>query len=165
MKRNEFIKTAVVGAFLTPVILQPFDQHASPPLDKGLVEEFVRVAHNNQDEVERMLTEYPTLINSAHDWGGGDFETGLGASSHVGNIELAQYFISQGAQTNIFTACLFGQTNIVKSVLDAFPDTLNAKGPHGFTLLHHAIKGGENAVQVKDYLQSLGLNETKVPLY
>jgi hypothetical protein len=55
--------------------------------------------------------------------------------------------------------------DIVKPMLDFFPAALHAKGPHGFTLLHHANKGGENALEVKAYLESLGAVETKVSLY
>lgn len=50
-------------------------------------------------------------------------------------------------------------------LLEAFPFTLHAKGPHGFTLLHHAIRGGDEALEVKAYLESLGTVETKLPLY
>jgi hypothetical protein len=32
-------------------------------------------------------------------------------------------------------------------------------------LLHHAEKGGEEALEVKEYLLSLGAKETKVALY
>lgn len=35
----------------------------------------------------------------------------------------------------------------------------------GFTLLHHAEKGGEEALEVKEYLLALGAKETKIPLY
>ena len=64
----------------------------------------------------------------------------------MGYKELAQYLLDQGAQANIFTAALFGKIEIVKPMLEAFPLTLHAKGPHGFTLLHHAEKGGEEAM-------------------
>jgi hypothetical protein len=50
-------------------------------------------------------------------------------------------------------------------MLEAFPSTLHAKGPHGFTLLHHAIEGGDEALAVKEYLESLGAKEKKVALY
>ena len=112
-----------------------------------------------------MLEEFPNLLNAAHDWKFGDFETGLGAASHVGFKELAHYFLDKGAQANIFTACLFGKMEIVKPMLDAFPNTIHAKGPHGFTLLHHAEKGGDDALEVKDYLVSLGAKEKKIALY
>jgi len=117
------------------------------------------------DVVKDLLEEHPTLLNAAHDWRFGDFETGLGAASHVGYKELVSYFLNKGAQANIFTATLFGKMDIVKPMLEFSPSILHAKGPHGFTLLHHAEKGGEEAMEVKDYLKSLGAKKTKIALY
>ncbi|MGB5497778.1 MAG: hypothetical protein WBM77_02485 [Maribacter sp.] len=50
-------------------------------------------------------------------------------------------------------------------MLATFPKALYSKGPHGFTLLHHAIKGGDEALEVKEYLESLGAVKTKITLY
>lgn len=136
-----------------------------PQLDRELVATFVGAGHRDLDKVKTLLEETPNLLNAAHDWKYGDFETYLGAASHVGYKELAQYLLDKGAQANIFTACLFGKIEIVKPMLEAFPSTLNAKGPHGFTLLHHAIRGGDDALEVKEFLESLGAKETKIPLY
>ncbi|MBM3416031.1 MAG: hypothetical protein FJY20_06205 [Bacteroidetes bacterium] len=44
------------------------------------------------------------------------------------------------------------------------PDYLNARGAHGFTLLHHAQKGGDDAKELLEFLQSKGLKETKTKL-
>lgn len=49
-------------------------------------------------------------------------------------------------------------------MIDFAPNTLNAKGPHGYTLLHHAEKGGDEALEVKEYLLSMGQKETKIAL-
>jgi ankyrin repeat protein len=165
MKRNHFIRDISVGAIVIPSFLGLNRSSTDPSLDKELVAAFVGAAHKDKDAVMSMLEEHPTLLNSAHDWGGGDFETGLGAASHVGYKELVSLLIDKGAQTNIFTACLFGHLDIVKLMLEAFPTTIHAKGPHGFTLLHHAIKGGNEALGVKAYLEALGATETKIPLY
>ena len=62
-----------------------------PPLDKELVDAFVLKAHGDIDAVKAMLEREPTLVNCARDWGGGDWETGLGAASHVGNREIAEF--------------------------------------------------------------------------
>lgn len=59
---------------------------------------------------------------------------------------------------------MMGKTEAVSKILQSFPDMLNAKGPHGFTPLHHAIKGGEEAVEVKELLVFLGAVETKINL-
>ncbi|MEX0287928.1 MAG: ankyrin repeat domain-containing protein [Flavobacteriaceae bacterium] len=166
MNRKHFIRSATgLGLFTVAAPLISFKPQDGVPFDKMVVQEFVRVSHGKIDKVKEMLEEYPTLLNVAHDWKNGDFETGLGAASHVGHKELVQYFLDKGAQANIFTACLFGKMDIVKPMLTAFPNTLNALGPHGFTLLHHAVKGGEEALEVKEYLESLGAKEMMIPVF
>lgn len=168
MKRSQFIRTAgATGFALSAVPLFGFSNplNNDPQLDVKLVKEFVGKAHSDMTVVKDLLAEHPTLLNAAHDWKFGDFETALGAASHVGYKELAQYLIDAGAQANIFTAALFGKMEIVKPMLEVFPQTLHAKGPHGFTLLHHAERGKEDAEEVLEYLKSLGATETKVKLY
>ena len=166
MERNHFIKSvASAGLFLSAGSGLSFKSQQEEQLNPQLVREFVGLSHRDMDKVADMLEETPNLLNAAHDWKYGDFETGLGAASHVGYKELVRYFIEKGAQANIFTACLFGELTVVKSLLQAFPASLHARGPHGFTLLHHAEKGGEEALEVKELLISLGASETKIALY
>jgi ankyrin repeat protein len=165
MKRNQFIFRMGVGVMSVPFLATRFSRNPETPLDKDLVRTFVGSAHRDQDKVLALLKENPTLLNAAHDWGHGDFETALGAATHVGYKELVTSLIAAGAQTNIFTACLFGRLDIVRLMLETFPQTLHAKGPHGFTLLHHAVQGEDEALEVKQYLESLGAVETKIPLY
>ncbi len=165
MKRNHLSKGLGVSAFSAPLLLTNLQLDPKPQLDKTLVQEFVGTSHRDMDKVKMMLEENPTLLNAAHDWGYGDFETALGAASHVGYKELVKYLVDQGAQTDIFTACLFGQMNIVKPMLDTFPKTLHAVGPHGYTSFHHAMQCKEESIEVKAYLKSLGAVETRVSLY
>jgi len=171
MNRINFLKSLSFVGFTTAGI--PYFSRVNaqtstdpdPQLDKDLVSMFVGSAHRDMEKVKTMLAETPNLLNAAHDWKFGDFETALGAASHVGYKELVQFLLDKGAQANIFTACLFGKMSIVKPMLEAFPTVLHAKGPHGYTLLHHAEKLGEDALEVKEYLMSLGLKETRVLLY
>ena len=165
MKRSHFIKGIGVSTLAVPSLLSNINLDPKVPLAKELVQEFVGVAHRDMARAKVMLEETPNLLNAAHDHGYGDFETALGAATHVGYRELVTYLVEKGSQTNIFTACFFGRMDIVKPMLDYFPHTLHAKGPHGFTLLHHAIQGEDEALEVKDYLISLGAKETKIPLY
>jgi ankyrin repeat protein len=167
MNRSQFLKTAGMSSILfgTSKFLFTGANQDGEPIDKKLVKEFVGAGHRDMEKVQELLSEHPTLLNAAHDWNYGDFETALGAASHVGFKELAQWLIEQGAQANIFTAALFGRMDIIKPMLDFFPKALHSKGPHGFTLLHHASRGGEEALEVKEYLVSLGAKETKIALY
>lgn len=163
--RKQFIRAAVLapaGFVLFPKILTA--QEKKPVMPAELVKDFVGKAHKDMDAVLKLHKEYPTLLNAAWDWGGGDFETALGAASHVGYIELVNYLLGQGAQMNFLTLCLLGKTEMVKSMLADYPFLVSMKGPHGFTPLHHAVKGGENAIGVKTLLERAGAKELKVPL-
>jgi hypothetical protein len=126
-----------------------------PPLDKELVKEFVGKSHSDLNRVKELFSQQPGLLNCSWDWGGGDFETGLEAAGHVGNKEIAQFLLDNGARMNIFCAAMLGKIEIVKSILTAFPELKTSKGPHGLQLLHHAKKGGDDAKEVLQYLQSI----------
>jgi hypothetical protein len=54
------------------------------PLDPQKVEAFVANAHGDLEYVREALEEQPALVNAAWDWGGGDWETALGAAAHMG---------------------------------------------------------------------------------
>ena len=126
-----------------------------PALDAKLVEEFVGNAHGNFERVKELLDQEPALVNATWDWGGGDFETALGAASHMGNKIIANFLLEHGARLDIFAAAMLGHLEVVKSALAAYPDAINTPGPHGIPLIKHAEMGGEDAVLVLEYLQSL----------
>ena len=126
-----------------------------PALDSKLVEEFVGVSHGNFERVKEMLAQEPALINATWDWGGGDFETALGAASHMGNKAIANYLLEHGARIDIFAAAMLGKLEIVKAALLAYPDAIDIPGPHGIPLLDHAEAGGEDAKAVVEFLNSL----------
>ena len=60
-----------------------------PALPLELVNNFVRAAHGNFDALKDMLADEPSLLNATWDWGGGDFETALGAAAHTGSRDIA----------------------------------------------------------------------------
>lgn len=128
---------------------------AKPALDLKLVEEFVGVSHGNFERVKDLLIQEPALINATWDWGGGDFETALGAASHMGNKVIAKYLLEHGARIDIFAAAMLGQLEMVKAALLAYPDAIDIPGPHGIPLIDHAEAGGEDAKAVVEYLNSL----------
>ncbi len=71
---------------------------ASRSVAAGLVREFVGKAHADFDATRTLLAEHPSLLNATWDWGGGDFETGLGGASHMGSRDIAEFLIGQGAR-------------------------------------------------------------------
>jgi len=161
--RRLFLKTS--GMFLGGMplgwnlFLKSFNSKimtAVEPLKPELVKEFVANAHGNLDKVKELLEQAPGLLNSAWDWGNGDFETGLNAAGHVGRSDIAEFLLSKGARMDLFCATMLGRMDIVKPILDFKPDLKSSKGPHGLALLHHAEKGGEKAREVLEYLKAIG---------
>lgn len=124
-------------------------------LDSKLVEEFVGVSHGNFERVKELLAQEPSLVNATWDWGGGDFETALGAASHMGNRPIASYLLEHGARLDIFAAAMLGKLEIVKAALTAYPKAINTPGPHGIPLIAHAEAGGEEAKAVLEHFDSL----------
>ncbi len=172
MNRKNFLQQAAIGAgtvMMVPTILfgqnnPPSQKPKGDPLPAEKVKEFVGAGHNNLEKVKLLLTEFPTLLYATWDWGGGDFETGLEGAGHVGNKDIANHLIGAGARTNLFVLTMLGKTQIVKAYLETYPQYLNARGPHGYTLLHHAQRGGEEAKELLEYLQGKGLKEARVAL-
>jgi ankyrin repeat protein len=171
MNRKSFLQNVAVGSGIIaiPSILlaqdtKPMQQTEPDPLPAEKVKDFVSAGHNNLDKVKQLLAEFPTLIYATWDLGGGDFETGLEGAGHVGNKDIANFLIEKGARTNLFVLTMLGKTQIVKAYIESYPSYLYARGPHGFTLLHHANRGGEEAKELLEYLQSKGLKETRASL-
>lgn len=93
-----------------------------------LIRSFIIAAHGNLEQVQELLAEEPGLLYASYNWGGDDWESGLGA------------------------AAMLGQFEIVKSILQVQPEAAHTPGPHCIPLLQHARMGGEDAQHVYDYL-------------
>jgi hypothetical protein len=122
-------------------------------LNPEVVREFVAKAHGDLDRVRAMLEEEPALVNAAWDWGGGDWETGLGAAAHVGRRDIAEYLLAHGARIDLFAAAMLGKREIVEAILKDNPQARHQPGPHGIPLMAHAQAGGEAAAAVVRYLE------------
>lgn len=126
-----------------------------PPIAPELVNEFVLKAHKDLDRVKELLAQEPKLVNACWDWGGGDFESALGAAAHTGRREIAEFLLENGARMDIFAAAMLGHLDVVKAAITADPRAASAPGPHGIPLVTHAKMGGEKAAAVLEYLHSL----------
>lgn len=162
ISRRRFVTQTVGGVVIVTTADTVFAQVAQPvaerppALSPAMVQEFVRKAHADLPATKAMLAEQPALLNATWDWGGGDFEMGIGGAGHMGNRDIAEFLIGQGARLDIFVAAMLGKLEIVRALLTAWPGLLQSKGPHGIPLLRHARAGGEPARPVVDYLESLG---------
>ena len=130
--------------------------NAFPLHSPELVRETVTVAHFDAKRVKDLVDARPALARAAVDWGFGDWEDALGAASHMGNREIAEYLLSKGARPSIFSAAMLGQLDVVRAFITAQPGVQRTAGPHSISLLSHARAGGKQAQAVFDYLTSLG---------
>lgn len=166
MKRSSFVRGAgllATSLMITPNIILGQDKPAA--YQKDVVRQFVGASHSDLEKVKGLLAEYPNLVYSSWDWGGGDFETGIGAGGHVGNQEIVHYLLNLGARPTIHVLTMLGKTKLVKPILEEYPHLINSAGPHGFTLVHHAEKGGENARPLLAYLEAKGAAKGKLDLW
>jgi hypothetical protein len=129
-----------------------------PAIDPELVAEFVLKAHGDLGVVKQLVEQEPVIVNAAWDWGGGDWETGLGAASHVGRRDIAEFLLEHGARMDVFAAAMLGEVEIVRAMLEAQPGLRDARGPHGIPLVAHAEAGGEQARKVLDLLHAVAVS-------
>jgi len=132
-----------------------------PRQEPALAREIVGASHANLARVKELVSASPTLARAAWDWGYGDWETALGAASHVGHKEIAAVLLAAGAHPTIFSAAMLGQLDAVKAFITVSPGIQQTRGPHGITLLDHARAGGSE--DIVKYLESVGDAEPRYP--
>lgn len=146
--------------------------HRYPSIDDEIVAEVVGASHFNLDRVKVLVNKRPELARASWDWAFGDWETALGAASHVGRRDIAEFLMSKGARPDIFTYAMMGAYNAVKAMIEASPGIQSIDGPHGISLLRHAIigmrgdglfeKNKKAGTKLIDYLRALGDAENKI---
>jgi len=153
--RRKFVGGAAAGVVAAhaaePAIPNSFPSH--PP---ELAKEMVSVSHGNAARVQELLTVRPALANAAWDWGFGDWETALGAASHMARRDIAEMLLARGAAPTLFSAAMLGDLEVVKAMIAARPGVQRTLGPHSISLLAHARAAGEKSIRVFEYLQELG---------
>ena len=140
----------VFGAAATPGGTRSPDD--LPRNDAERVQRVVGASHGNIDLVRALVSEQPALAKASWDWGFGDWETALGAASHTGRREIAEFLIGSGARPTLFSAAMLGAIDTVRAFLTADPELHTLHGPHGISLFRHARAGGAEAQPVVDYL-------------
>jgi ankyrin repeat protein len=107
------------------------------------IRDFVIPAHGDLAKVKTMLADNPALLNAMYrEWK----ETALLAASHVGNREIAEYLLAQGAPMHVCTAAMLGLHDRVAEYLESDPALANARGAHDIPILFHAAMSGDTAV-------------------
>lgn len=138
-----------------------------PNIDPEIIAEVVGKSHFDLDRVKEIVEKRAELSRSVWEWRFGDFESAIGAASHVGRRDIALYLISKGARPTIFTFAMLGALPVIKSVVESTPGIQRSTGPHGISLLDHAYAGErmkdkmttneiKNLQLTIEYLETLG---------
>ncbi len=160
-----FLYSIVAGTTgLTLARTKVFAQQEPAPIPINIVKDFVGAGHRDLSKVKEMVAEHQNIVHCTYDWGNGDFESAIEGAGHVGNKPIAEYLIENGSRVTLFVLTMLGKTQIVKSYIETYPEYLHARGAHGFTFLHHAQRGGEEAKELLEFFQSKGLKEAKTAL-
>lgn len=161
--RRSALRTLPLGAAAVLGLVRPSSAAPATPVDDDFpsqdadkVYQVVLHAHTDLAQVERLVEAQPDLAKSAIDWGFGDWESALGAASHMGRADIAKVLIDAGARPDLFTHAMLGHLGVVRAAVEAQPGIQSIAGPHGFSLLFHARAGGEAALGVLEYLEGLG---------
>jgi ankyrin repeat protein len=107
------------------------------------IREFVIAGHGNLEKVKQMLAENPKLLNASYRWNENDTETAVQAAAQVGNANVAQFLLNQGAPLEICTAAMLDMRDEVERSLNDDPQNADATGAHGIPLLPHAVWTGD----------------------
>lgn len=118
------------------------------PLDADVVRGFVRAAHADLAAVRAALEAQPRLANACWDWGAGDFETALGAASHMGRRDIAEVLLAHGARADLFTLIVVRDVDLLRAQFVRHPALVLTKGPHGLTFEAHARATGDRDVEL-----------------
>ncbi len=173
--RRVLVKSSILGLLILPIqnILYAknifnidevnFNDLKEPKRYPAIIEEItnevVGVSHFNLDRLKELVNKRPELARATWDWGFGDWETAIGAASHVGRRDIVEYLISKGARPDIFTFAMLGAYETVKSMIEFMPGLQQTLGPHGISLLQHAKNGdskSKKTIQLIEYLTALG---------
>ena len=177
--RRDFIHTSAgsaIAIFGLPMIfsrssLSPktsSDQlpYGFPSQDRDSVRDVVGAAHGRFDRLKELVEARPELAKATWDWGFGDWESAIGAASHMGRVDIAEFLIAHGARPNLFTYTIMGKVDAVKAIVNEMPGIQRIHGPHGITLMRHArIRSGmddlsaldkQNMEEIIDFLESVG---------
>lgn len=132
-----------------------------PSMNDSMVSGIVGASHTDLAKVKEMVGQRPELANATWDWGFGDWETAIGAASHMGRRDIAEFLMSHGARPDIFTLVMMGAYKAVQDMVESMPGTQSTPGPHGITLLQHA----RNRLRITDISETDRNNVNKVISY
>ena len=107
-----------------------------------VIDEIVRMSHGNLNRVRELVDLHPGLVNARASWN----EAPIEAAAHCGQQEIAELLLSAGADLDICTAAMLGDTGRVSDFLQQNPGLAHATGAHGIPVLFFAAMSGDRGI-------------------
>lgn len=164
VNRRVLIKSAALGTIAVPLgafTAKPENTAENevsanfPSIDLAITKNVVLFSHFNLEGLKEIVDNRPELARSSYDWAFGDWESAIGAGSHVGRWDIIDYLINNGARPTVFTHIALGQVDIVKAILESNPDIKKTSGPHGISMIQHAIISARSKDRSDKHLKAL----------
>jgi uncharacterized protein len=114
------------------------------------IDEFVAAAHGDVARVKAMLNEHPALLDANASWN----ERAIQAAAQTANYAIAEFLLEAGAPLEIPTAAVFGQREVVESLLRSDPELAHARGAHDLPLMYFPAVGGQ--LEIAEILLAAG---------
>lgn len=109
---------------------------------QDIIDQFVGNAHGNFTVVKELLEKYPALLNANASWD----EHAIEAAAQTGQVQIVEFLLKKGAPLDICAAAMLGRFEQVKSMLQADPAFIQARGAHGIPLLYFPVIRGNQAI-------------------
>ena len=103
-----------------------------------VIDEIVRMSHGDIDRVRELVDLHPGLVSARSTWN----EAPIEAAAHCGQREIAELLLAAGADLDICTAAMLGDTGRVSDFLQQNPGLAHATGAHGIPVLFFAAMAG-----------------------
>lgn len=112
-------------------------------------------AHGNLARVKELVELKPALVNARAPWN----ETPIEAAAQMGSVSIIDYLIEKGASVDMFTACVLGDADRIRSELAVDPSRAASRGVHDLPALYFAAIGGSIEVAERLVANGAGVND------
>jgi ankyrin repeat protein len=116
--------------------------------------QFIIDCHADLETVKQKIAEKPGL---AHAYNPETDESALGAASHMGRKDIAEFLLGSGAELDIAAAAMLGRREAAQALLEKDSSLATSGGAHGIPIAFHAALGGD--VEIAQLLLDNGAGE------
>ena len=120
-------------------------------LPQVLINEFVIVSHFSPERMQKLLRQCPDLLNTRSSFD----ELAVEAGAHSGRQDIAGFLLDRGAPYSICTAAMFGETKVVKRMIEEDSARIRERGPHDFLITFYPAFG-TGSIEVMEILAARG---------